>query len=273
MLAGTCRHDRHHSRSDLRGLQPSQRPRQFPASQPESRVQGSGYSPDGILAANALTGAAGAVPSGQPLIAVWALRAGGVALLVRPVHIAMEFVVAARADGYSFANDTVSALGVVGCTVQHCSPRHALMNAVFIGFGVLLVVGSLLLARSLGPWVAGLLVISGLSSIATGLAPLDRGAALHALAATPLFLAQPAALIALACQWWRSRPASARLLLATGVVTAFAAFAFVLIGDRPGAGALERLALWPVLVALAGVGLLHLRPGRKRGRPYLGAST
>jgi len=191
--------------------------------------------------------------------------------LVRPAHIATEFVVAAATTGgYSFADNTVSELGVIGCTVQYCSPEHALMNAAFIGFGVLLVVGSLLLTHNLGPWVAGLLVISGLSSIATGLAPLDQNTALHSLFATPLFIAQPASLAALAFQSWRVRPVPACILLATGIVTAFAALAFVLNGDRSGTGTLERLALWPVLIVLAGVGWTHLRLGRRTGPPAPG---
>jgi len=214
------------------------------------------------------------VPSDQLLTPLWASRAGALALLMRPAYIATEFVVAAATTGgYSFVDNTVSELGVVGCTMQYCSPEHGLMNAAFVGFGALLVLGSFLLARSLGPPVTGLLVISGLSSMATGLAPLDEGTALHTLAAAPLFLAQPAALIALAYQSWRARPVPARMLLSTGLVTSLAALAFVLNGDHSGAGALERLALWPVLIALAGVGCIYLRDGRCAGVPGSGLSV
>lgn len=198
----------------------------------------------------------------------WAARWGAAALLVRPAYIATEFVVAAASTGgYSFADDSVSDLGAVGCTAAYCSPHHALMNASFVGFGVLLTVGALLLWRTFGPWVTGLLVVSGLSSVATGLAPLDQDATLHTLAAMPLFVAQPVALIALAVRSWGVRPALARALLVTGVVTSFAAVAFVLHGDGEGAGALERLALWPVLVALAGVGWTCLGVGPRPSRP------
>jgi hypothetical membrane protein len=71
------------------------------------------------------------------------------------------------------------------------------MNGSFMAFGVLLAGGAVLLARPLGPWVAGLLTVSGLSSVATGLAPLDQDATLHGIAAAPLFVAQPIALIVL----------------------------------------------------------------------------
>ncbi|GHJ60955.1 hypothetical protein NOK12_34730 [Nocardioides sp. OK12] len=190
-----------------------------------------------------------------------AVRWGAVALLVRPLYIATEYVVAAATKGgYSFVSDSVSRLGEVGCSAAYCSPRHELMNGSFIVFGVLLAVGALLLRRSLGPWVTGLLVISGLSSAATGLAPLDQDATLHAIAATPLFVAQPVALIVLGARLRGVRPRMAGALLVAGVVTASAAAAFVLSGDGSAAGALERLALWPVLIGLAAFAWTQLDP-------------
>ena len=117
---------------------------------------------------------------------------------MRPAYIATEYVVAAATTGgYSFVADSVSKLGEVGCSPAYCSPRHEVMNGSFMVFGVLMAGGALLLARPLGPWVTGLLVVSGASSFATGLAPLDQDATLHALAATPLFVAQPVALVLL----------------------------------------------------------------------------
>lgn len=98
-----------------------------------------------------------------------------------------------------------------------------MMNGSFIGFGALLVVGAVLLSRPLGPlvpWVTGLLLVSGLSSVATGLAPLDQDATLHAIAAAPLFVAQPVALIVLGARLRSDRPRLAGALLAAGVVTA-----------------------------------------------------
>lgn len=200
------------------------------------------------------------------LTAERATRWGALALLVRPAYIATEYVVAAAtAGGYSFVVDSVSRLGEVGCSAAYCSPRHALMNGSFIGFGSLLAVGSVLLSRSLGPWVTGLLVVSGLSSVATGLAPLDQDATLHAIAATPLFVAQPIALIVLGVRLRNHQPRLATALLTTGVVTGTAAAVFVLAGDGTASGALERLALWPVLVGLAGFAWTRLSP-RVSGR-------
>lgn len=181
---------------------------------------------------------------------------GALALLVRPAYIATEFVVAAATTGgYSFVSDSVSRLGEVGCSAAYCSPRHELMNGSFMVFGALLVAGAVLLARHLGPWVTGLLVVSGLSSIATGFAPLDQDATLHAMAAGPLFVAQPVALLVLGARLRREQPRLGGGLLAAGVVTGVAAVLFLLSGEGPATGALERLALWPVLVGLAAFAL------------------
>ena len=194
-------------------------------------------------------------------------RWGALALLVRPAYIATEVVVAAATTGgYSFVADSVSRLGEVGCSAAYCSPRHALMNGSFVCFGVLLAVGALALARRLGPWVTGLLVVSGLSSVATGLAPLDRDGTLHALAATPLFVAQPVALALLGARLQDERPRLGRALRVTGAVTGAAAVGFVLGGDGPASGALERLALWPVLLGLAAYAGTELRISRAAGR-------
>ena len=190
-------------------------------------------------------------------------RWGALALLVRPAYIATEFVAAAATTGgYSFLADSVSRLGEIGCTPTYCSPSHAVMNGSFVGFGVLLAGGAALLARPLGPWVTGLLVVSGLSSVATGLAPLDQDGTLHALAAGPLFVCQPIALVALGVRLREDRPRLARALVTTGAVTGAAAVSFVLFGDSPVAGGLERLALWPVLIGLAGFAWTRVRQSR-----------
>ena len=202
-----------------------------------------------------------------------AARWGALALLARPVYIATEFVVAAATTGgYSFVSDSVSRLGEIGCSAAYCSPRHELMNGSFMGFGALLVGGALLLSRPLGPWVTALLVVSGLSSVATGLAPLDQDATLHATAAAPLFVAQPIALIVLGARLRNDRPRLAGVLVAAGVVSGTAAVWFVLPGDGPASGALERLALWPVLVGLAGFAWTRLIPGSHSEPGHRGAS-
>ncbi len=186
---------------------------------------------------------------------------GAALWLVRPAYIPIELVVAAAMTGsYRFADDTVSDLGAVGCSAASCSPLQELMNGTFVGAGLLLALGALLLAARLGPAVTVLLVIAGLSSVATGLAPVDEDAMLHTLAATPLFVCQPLALLLLARTVRTAHVRLAGTLLLTGSVTAAATVGYLLVGNGAGAGVLERLALWPVLVALAAVAAVVVRP-------------
>jgi hypothetical membrane protein len=193
-----------------------------------------------------------------------AIQLGALVFLLRPTYIATEVVTAAATTGgYSFVSDSVSRLGEVGCSAAYCSPRHEVMNGSFMAYGIALAAGALLLARPLGPWVTGLLVVSGVSSYATGLAPLDQDATLHAIAATPLFVAQPVALLLLGARVRDQSPRLGAALLATGAVTAAAAVGFVLSGDGRAAGALERAALWPVLLGLGAYAWQH-RPRRQR---------
>ena len=196
----------------------------------------------------------------MPRSLVW-----GVALwLLRPAYIVIELLVAAATTGeYHLASDTVSDLGAVTCSPEYCSPAHELMNGTFVVTGALLAAGALLLARRLGVLATVLLVVSGLSSVATGLAPVDRDVALHALAAAPLFVCQPLALLVLAWTLRRRHPRLAGALQVTGAVTAAAGAGFVLVDA--GRGVLERLALWPVLLALAAVAVVIGRPHAGRG--------
>ena len=181
------------------------------------------------------------------------VRWGAALWLVRPAYVLSEVVVAAATTGgYSFVDDTVSDLGALGCDPAYCSPRHAVMNASFIGFGILLALGALMLAPRIGRVASALLVVAGLSSIGVGLAPVDQDSGLHTLVATPLFVVQPVALLVLARVLCARRGLS-RLLAVIGAVTAAGAVGFIVADGAPGSGALERLALWPVLVALAAV--------------------
>lgn len=178
---------------------------------------------------------------------------GAALWMVRPVYIAIELGVAALTTGsYSVVDDTVSDLGALSCGDGFCSPTHALMNGTFVGVGLLLAGGALLLAPRTGRSVSALLVVSGISSVATGLAPVDVDPRLHALAATPLFVCQPTALFLLARRLRPTRRRTATALFVTSAVTTAGAVGFI-VSDETGAGAWERLALWPVIVALAAV--------------------
>lgn len=187
-------------------------------------------------------------------------RIGAVMWLVQPIYVGTELVTAAKVTApYSFADNTISDLGASSCTsieypfgpVPVCSPWHGLLNGSFVVFGLFLALGAVLIRRWLPPGATAtisvvLWVIAGLSSIGTGLVPLDQDLGLHALVSEPVFVAQPLALITLGLALRRYRPALAWSALTVGVISlaGVAAF-FVRAGSADLGGLLERLALWP----------------------------
>ncbi|MGA9714503.1 MAG: DUF998 domain-containing protein [Aeromicrobium sp.] len=198
-------------------------------------------------------------------------RLGALMWIVRPAYFAAEIAVAAWSTArYSFVDNTISDLGAVECTsiqrfgdaVPVCSPAHDLLNASFVVYGALMALGAVLLHGRFGRgWLAmaltALLVVSGVSSIATGLTPLDLYRDGHVLAAGPLFVAQPIALVVLGLLVRARRPRTGSALIATGALCGVAAGVF--IGVDHAVGVTERMALWPVFVALAVVGVQELR--------------
>ena len=191
-------------------------------------------------------------------------RLGALLWLVRPAYYLVELVVAAAVvGGYSFVDLTVSDLGSVTCT-DVCSPRHPLMNSAFVGFGVLMAFGAVLLHGRFGTdlrarVLTALLVLAGLGSAAVGLVPVDADPGLHVLVATPVFVAQPVAVVLLGLATRDRHPMTGAALVVTGVMMAVAAVGFVTLDLDHGAGAVERVALWPVFVVLALLGRAELR--------------
>ncbi len=193
---------------------------------------------------------------------------GALAWLVQPAYIAFELAVAARARGLSLRSDTISDLGATACSTATCSPWHQALNASFVLTGALFAAGALLLR----PWLpAGRLVdlavllwvLAGLSSVATGLVPVNQNPALHYAVAAPLFLVQPVSLLlAGGALWPYARAlASFTLLTAAGCVVATVLFIAAPAGFD---GLVERLALWPVKVVL-GVLAISMLTGRPHG--------
>ena len=114
-------------------------------------------------------------------------------LLVQPV------VAAAWPTPYDLATNSISDLGVTGCgdfrqfddrVVYACSPRHALMNTVFVLVGLLTSVGAVL-TRGVWPrrrltWVGvAFVVLAGVGGILVGLAPAAGVRGGHGAAAGP----------------------------------------------------------------------------------------
>ena len=201
-------------------------------------------------------------------------RWGAAMWLVQPLYLVTEFITAAKVTvPYTFAGNTISELGAVSCTsvgysgedpVQVCSPWHALMNTSFIVSGLLLAGGAILLRR----WLpAGkrtttavvLWVISGLSSVGTGLVPLDQNLTLHGVVSLPAFLAQPVALILLGLALRPQHRGLAWSGLLAGVISSVGTVAFI-VGSSSYGGLLERLSLWPAYVWVTALAIVALRP-------------
>ncbi|MGK5114910.1 MULTISPECIES: DUF998 domain-containing protein [unclassified Geodermatophilus] len=190
-------------------------------------------------------------------------RWGALAWLLTLQFFVVEAVAALQADGYSRADDLVSALGAAG------SPAHVLMNASFIAQGLLIGAGAVLLRPALAG-TGGRLAPVFLTAAAVGVAlvgvfPQGGQDALHEAGAGLYLVGGGLALIALA---YAVRPRSEVLgtgLAVLGLVgTAMTVFFVAGITGHLGEGGTERAAAYvlPIGLALAGAGLWRLA-----GRP------
>lgn len=186
-------------------------------------------------------------------------HAGALMWAVQPLYVVAEVGTALTATApYTLANNTISDLGATTCTsigypfgeVPVCSPWHLLLNSSFVVFGLLIAIGALLLRGWLpsGPAATtsvALWVLSGLSSIATGLVPLDQNLELHAVVSLPVFVAQPLALLATGVAL-RQRAGLSPSALAVGAVSLLGTVVYLgRTGSAELGGLFERLALWP----------------------------
>jgi len=197
-------------------------------------------------------------------------------LLVQPV------VAAAWPTPYDLATNSISDLGVTGCgdfrqfddrVVYACSPRHALMNAVFVVVGLLTSAGAVL-TRVTWPrrrltWVGvAFVVLAGVGGILVGLAPANVNLAVHGAGALlqvpgavgPL-LQVPGAVgpLLLGVAAWSMQRGVAAFSLLCGIVGSAASllyFSQVYLGLGPGG--MEHLAFDPLTVWTTVLGVVLL---------------
>jgi hypothetical membrane protein len=199
--------------------------------------------------------------------------------VVQPLYIVCELVVAAAAIApYSLVDNTISDLGATTCTtigypygdVAVCSPLNLVVNGAFVVFGVLMALGALLLRAWLPQGAAAttavvLWVITGLSSTATGLVPLDRDLDLHSLVALPALITQSLALL-VSAYVLRHRRGPSRAALAAGALSLVGLVAFLArTGSAELGGLFERLAFWPGYLWLPVLALVVLRERHGQG--------
>ncbi|MBO0884751.1 MAG: DUF998 domain-containing protein [Mycobacterium sp.] len=194
----------------------------------------------------------------------WRTRLGGALWLLQPIYLLIEIATAAQVIApYSFLDNTISDLGARECgsvdypfgPVPVCSPWHAMMNGSFILFGLGMALGAVLLRRALpsGRFATVsivLWIVSGLSSVGTGLVPEDWNPAGHVAVSFPAFLAQPAALLAFGFVAGPRRGLGLSAV-AAGLLSAVGTAAFMARSGSPDLGGLfERLSLWPAYLWL-----------------------
>jgi hypothetical membrane protein len=171
-------------------------------------------------------------------------------------------VAAAWPTPYDLATNSISDLGVTGCgdfrqfddrVVYACSPRHALMNAVFVVVGLLTSAGAVLTRatwpRRRATWVGvAFIVLAGVGGILVGLAPANVNLAVHGVGA---LLQVPGAVgpLLLGLAAWRVQRPVAAFSLLCGIVGSAASllyFSQVYLGLGPGG--MEHLAFDPLTV-------------------------
>jgi hypothetical membrane protein len=116
------------------------------------------------------------------------VRIGAVSWVLMIPYFAIQPIVAAAWDpAYSFTANTISDLGNATCG-DVCSPRHALMNVVFVFSGLVTMAGALL-TRDYWPRrrlaTVGLICVglSGVGAVMVGLAPADVHLPVHVVGA------------------------------------------------------------------------------------------
>lgn len=185
-------------------------------------------------------------------------RSGLSPWLFQWVYVVAEVVIGLHAStNYSFADHTISELGSTSCRLvdgsreQVCSPWHLGMGITFVYFGASLALGAVVLRKhrppgSLATASLALWVVSGLSSIAVGLVPVNLHPGLHTAVAVWVFAAQPLALLLLGSSLIPGHRALGQSTVVVGAISLIGSCGFLMLLDSPtGSGAFERLALWP----------------------------
>jgi len=175
---------------------------------------------------------------------------------------------------YSMSANFISDLGAVHCTATAvdaadavCSPLHALMNGSFELQGLLIAMGSLLVAKLfpagwLFRFALFLLAVSGIGVLLVGVAPEDVNPSLHYAAAAEHFLCDNIgmALLGMALLVQARSKGWGAYTLVSGTV----GFAATLLLSRRmflglGVGGMERVASYPFPLWLAAMGMTALR--------------
>ncbi|WP_216213828.1 DUF998 domain-containing protein [Amycolatopsis aidingensis] len=211
--------------------------------------------------------------------------AGAVAwVLIVQFFVLHLLVQAAWRTPYSWARNDISDLGTTVCgqapgyRTYVCSPWHSAMNTSFVVLGACVAAGGVLLGLALSrgaagrllPWLGGaLLALAGAGTVLVGANPGNLELTAHLVGAAAATLCGNAGLLLLGLALRRA----GRRAGTVGVAAALLGFAGVLIalaqqlglfGGLDGwGGAVERVAIFPMLIAMIVIGVSYLtrRPG------------
>ena len=227
------------------------------------------------------------MPARQP---AWGLVLGGVCWIV-----SLEFLVgqaiaqAAWTTPYSLTDDVISDLGNTACgewppveisgtpvtgVGTHyyvCSPLHTVMNISFIATGILLLLG-LYLTRSIWPrrrltaWGLVFLTLAGVGKIVVGLDPENVRLVFHSLGGLGIPCADIGMLL-LGLAVWSTRRGVGLFSVSLGSLGLLAYVAAIALSTSPhGVGAAERVADYPVIIWMVGLGIgCVIRSGSSTG--------
>jgi hypothetical membrane protein len=215
-------------------------------------------------------------------------RLGAISWILTIAYFVAQPIVAAAWDpAYSFSNNTISDLGNARCGPSEepwrrgaylCSPRHALMNVVFVLVGFFTVLGAWVArdywpSRRLAKTGLALVALSGVGGILVGLAPGDVNLSLHLAGAALQFPAAVGPLL-LGLATPRERRWERTFSFAIGALGIVGVLLFVSgLHVGLGVGGTERLAFDPLTawtVVLGGVILWRASARRPVGMSQQG---
>jgi hypothetical membrane protein len=191
-------------------------------------------------------------------------RLGPVLYIAGIQYFVVQFIVALQwVPSYSLSGDTISDLGNTACGTWNgryvCSPLHGLMNWSFVGLGITMTLGSVLISRySATGWALkaafAMMAISGVGVMVVGFYPENTVSALHGLGAAIPFVLGNASLIILALSF--RMPALLRSYTFLSGVIALLGLVVYASGHYLGLGegGIERVVAYPQTVCLSVLG-------------------
>jgi hypothetical membrane protein len=193
-------------------------------------------------------------------------------ILTVAYFVVQPVVAAAWPTPYDLATNTISDLGVTSCgshlqfddrVVYACSPRHALMNTVFVLVGLLTAAGAVLTRgvwprRRLASVGVAFVVLAGVGGIVLGLAPSNVNLAAHGAGSLLQVPGAVGPLLLGVAAWRVQRPVAAFSVLCGVVGSAASLLYFSQVYLGLGPGGMEHLAFDPLTVWTTVLGFVLL---------------